>query len=129
MEKPSPRWIVFGVDMLIVLISGLLVVNLNSGNDLPMTPFNHITVRLAAVCVVYGIVMLCLHTYRYVARFSVIEDIYRIFGLVVISSVVLLANSLITSWVTGHSWMRFWNIFVIGVLAFGLMMCARLAVK
>lgn len=129
MEKPSPRWIVFGVDMLIVLISALLVVNLNSGNDLPMTPFNHITVRLAAVCVVYGIVMLCLHTYRYVARFSVIEDIYRIFGLVVISSVVLLANSLITSWVTGHSWMRFWNIFVIGVLAFGLMMCARLAVK
>ena len=129
MEKPSPRWIVFGVDMLIVLISGLLVVNLNSGNDLPMTPFNHITVRLAAVCVVYGIVMLCLHTYRYVARYSVIEDIYRIFALVVISSLALLANSLIINWIAGYSWIRFWNIFVIGVLAFGLMMCARLAVK
>ena len=128
MEKPSPRWIVFGVDMLIVLISGLLVVNLNSGNDLPMTPFNHITVRLAAVCVVYGIVMLCLHTYRYVARYSVIEDIYRIFALVVISSLALLANSLIINWIAGYSWIRFWNIFVIGVLAFGLM-CARLAVK
>ena len=129
MEKPSPRWIVFGVDMLIVLISALLVVNLNNDNNLTVYEYNHVTVRLAVVCLVYGIVMLCLHTYRYVARYSVIEDIYRIFALVVISSAILLANSLIISWVAGYSWIRFWNIFVIGVLAFGMMMCARLAVK
>ena len=129
MSRPSPRWIVFGVDMLIVLVSTLLVINLNNGNNLPPKILNHITIRLAAICLVYGIVMILLHTYRYVARFSVIEDIYRIFALVVISSAVLLANSLICYWTVGYSWIRFWNIFVIGVLAFGLMMCARLAVK
>lgn len=70
-----------------------------------------------------------LHTYKYIVRLSVVEDMYRLLALVVLSSIALVCLSGVHFTATGYAYFRLWNIFTVGMLTFTLCMSIRLGVK
>ena len=78
---------------------------------------------------VYGILSFVLGTSRYIIRLSVIEDTYKLVLLVGAASLTLSLASLVTYFTHGFAYFNFWNIFVIGVMSFTLMLLMRLSIK
>lgn len=130
MSAPSPRWLVLGVDLLLVALSCLVTYTFNPDTnyqtfglwDTPLT-------RGAIVFAVYMALMPLVHTYRYIVRLSMVEDMYRIVVLVVASSIFLALISGTCYAATGLRYFDLWNVFVIGLMAFSSLMLVRLAIK
>lgn len=91
----------------------------------PTTPLS-IT---AVVLLVYFISCKVMRTNEYIIRLSMIVDLYRLTLMVAVASFVLFVISLIVNTVTGLIYIRVWNIFLIGMLSFTMMMVVRLVVK
>ncbi len=127
--KTTPRWIILLLDMLIVLVSyaSTVVADIYSTG----TPGQSGTTLLVGLLVLlyYFIVTYISKSYTCVIRLSVIEDLYRIFMVVAISTVMLVLTDGIWLAFTGHSFIKFWNILVIGALSFSMMMIERLCIK
>lgn len=128
--KPSPKWMVFLADLIVVVLSCLCSFAFGSpkgteGSGLMVHPSIRCTV---AVCV-YAVFLLLFGTSRYIIRLSVIEDSYRLIQLVVTSSVVLTIITLICYITEGYLYFRIWTIFNIAVIAFALMLIMRLSIK
>jgi len=81
------------------------------------------------VMVVYYLITFLSKSYMFVIRLSVIEDLYRIFLVVAISTVLLIAINVLRLMLLGAPFMRFWNILIIGALSFSMMMIERLCIK
>ena len=127
--KTTPRWIILLLDMLIVMgcfIATVVADIYSKGSPIP-TP----TILLNAFIVfaVYFAVSLLSRSYTCVIRLSVIEDLYRIFIAIAISTLLLFVLNVIKLAVTGDPLMKFWDILVIGALSFSLMMIERLCIK
>lgn len=130
MAGPSPAWLVLGVDLLIVAFSCFITyafsptAGINHSGWL-CTPFAQGLVAFA----IYGLMMPLVHTYKYIVRLSVVEDMYRVVALVALSSLVLCVGA-IASWLSvGFAYFGVWNIFVLALLISTLMMFSRLAIK
>ena len=91
--KTTPRWIILLLDMLIVLVSyaSTVVADIYSTG----TPGQSGTTLLVGLLVLlyYFIVTYISKSYTCVIRLSVIEDLYRIFMVVAISTVMLVLNA------------------------------------
>ena len=125
---PAPRWMVLLADMIIVALSCVLIFTFNEapkGNNILYAPI----IKTAIVLGMYFIFSLKFKSFQYIVRLSVIEDIYRIALLVAMSSFTLVAMVFGTEVITHERYFSIWNIFIIGVFSFTLMMCMRLAVK
>ena len=68
-------------------------------------------------------------SFQYIIRLSVIEDVYRVVMLVVTASLFLSFIAFGLEFIVGQRYLSIWNIFIIGVFSFSLMMCMRLTVK
>ena len=125
---PAPRWMVLLADMVIVALSCVLIFTFNEapkGNNILYAPI----IKTAIVLGMYFIFSLKFKSFQYIVRLSVIEDIYRIALLVAMSSFTLVAMVFGTEVITHERYFSIWNIFIIGVFSFTLMMCMRLTVK
>ena len=125
---PAPRWAVLLVDMTIVAISCILTFTFNnyvSGDTLWYT----FLVKTLIILATYLVFSLVLKSHQYIVRLSVIEDVYRISILVIISSTILSVLAFSLEFIIGKRYYSIWNIFNIGVFTFSLMMCMRLTVK
>lgn len=130
MSAPSPRWLVLGVDLLLVALSCLVTYTFNpDSNYQTFGPWDTPLTRGAIVFAVYMALMPLVHTYRYIVRLSMVEDMYRIVVLVVASSIFLALISGSCYAATGLRYFDLWNIFVIGLMAFSSLMLVRLAIK
>lgn len=130
MSAPSPWWVVQAADLLVVAFSCLITFTFNrEAKDPGLGLLGYPPVKGVIVLLVYSGFMALTHTSRYVVRLSVVEDMYRVVAMVSSSSIVLALLSLGLIPVLGHTWMDLWNIFVIGVLSFTLMMFMRLGIK
>lgn len=130
MAAPSPAWLVLGVDLLIVAVSCLITYIFSptaslSGPGWMCTPFAQ---GLIAFCV-YAMMMPVVHTYKYIVRLSVVEDMYRVVALVSLASATLLVLAAATWFSMGFAYFGIWNIFVLALLISTLMMFCRLAIK
>ena len=130
MSAPSPWWMVLMADLLIVALSCFATFTFNHESSNPYlgwlgSPFAQGVVVFA----VYAALMMVTRTFRYIVRLSVVEDMYRVVALTVASSTVLAITSLVTSFAFGEAYFNLWNIFVIGLLSFTLMMFSRLGIK
>lgn len=127
--KPVPKWMVLVADMLLILFSCILTLSFGTHNDngdgFMFTP----TARAIVEFLVYAIMAMSLGTSRYIIRLSVIEDTYRLVLLIITATTILSAISLGTYAVFGFFYFSFWNIMVIGVMAFALMLLMRLSIK
>ena len=127
--KTTPRWIILLLDMLIVLTSYVATVIADMYSlHIVTTALNTLFVG-AIVVGVYFIVSYISKSYTCVIRLSVIEDLYRIFMVVAISTIILSIINAIWLAITHHELMKFWNILVIGALSFSVMMIERLCIK
>lgn len=130
MSAPSPRWLVLGVDLLLVALSCLVTYTFNpDSNYQTFGPWDTPLTRGAIVFAVYMALMPLVHTYRYIVRLSMVEDMYRIVVLVVASSIFLALISGTCYAATGLRYFDLWNVFVIGLMAFSSLMLVRLAIK
>ena len=127
--KPSPKWMVLLADLILITFSCALTLTFgahtNHGEVFLFTPF-------AKACfefITYAVLALVLGTSRYIIRLSVIEDTYRLVLLILSASAVLSLVSLCTYFIGGFFYFRFWNIFVVGVMSFSLMLLMRLSIK
>lgn len=130
MSAPSPRWLVLGVDLLLVALSCLVTYTFNPDSSFhTFGAWDTPLMRGAIVFTVYMVLMPLVHTYRYIVRLSMVEDMYRIVVLVVASSIILALISGACFAATGLHYFDLWNIFVIGLMAFSSLMLVRLAIK
>ena len=128
--RTTPRWIILLLDMLIVMVSYASTVFFGDIYSMHVVPVAiDIIVNAQIVLAVYFVVSYISKSYTCVIRLSVIEDLYRIFMVIAVSTILLACINIIFQVVGGKWLMKFWNIFVIGALSFSLMMIERLCIK
>ena len=127
--KPMPKWMVYLADMVIVAFCCIITLTFGIRNDNGSEWIYSPAARAIFEFAVYGLLSFVLGTSRYIIRLSVIEDTYKLVLLVGSASLVLSLGSLVTYFTLGFSYFNFWNIFVIGVMSFTLMLLMRLAIK
>ena len=127
--RTTPRWIILLLDMLIVLACFIATVVADMYSLHTVLPSQTILLNAAIVLVVYFAITYLSKSYTCVIRLSVIEDLYRIFMVIVISTLVLFGFNVVKLAVTGSPFMKFWDILIIGALSFSMMMIERLCIK
>ena len=127
--KTTPRWIILLLDMLIVMVSFAATVVANMYSSGTVSPSGTILVNAFVVVAVYFAVTYISKSYTCVIRLSVIEDLYRIFMAIAFSTVVLFVLNVGKSIITGTTFLKYWDILVIGALSFSMMMIERLCIK
>lgn len=127
-DKPSPKWMVFLADLFVIALSCALTLALGVHKVNDSIIYSPLTIALVEF-VIYAILVVVLGTSRYIIRLSVIEDTYRLVLLVVTASLILSLISLVTYFINGYFYFSFGNIFVVGLMAFSLMLLMRLAIK
>ena len=127
--KPSPKWMVYLADLAVIAFSCLCTFafgyHMQGGIGFLDEPIARCIIEFG----VYAVLSAALGTSRYIIRLSVIEDTSRLVLLIIAASAALSTISLITYFVAGYFYFSFWNIFIIGVMAFALMLLMRLSIK
>ena len=127
--KTTPRWIILLLDLLIVLACFIVTVVADMYSQHTVVPSQTILLNAFIVMAVYFIVSYLSKSYTCVIRLSVIEDLYRIFMVILISTIALIVFNVLKFALTGSPFMKFWDILVIGAFSFSLMMIERLCIK
>ena len=113
-----------------VLVACSCVVFIVSSLNSQVSPGAFVVVRnLVLVVAVYGLVTYLSKSYTCVIRLSVIEDLYREFVVVFVSTLILIAINLVYSAITNSVLISYWGIVYIGVLAFAMLTIERLVIK
>lgn len=127
--KPSPKWMVLLADLFLIAISCALTLSFSEARDASQSVIFSPLFKFLVCFGVYATLALLLGTSRYIIRLSVIEDTYRLVLLIVSATLVLSFLSLISVFTEGYAYISFWNICVIGLMTFALMLVMRLAIK
>lgn len=127
-SAPVPRWMVLVADMMIVVLCAFLTFFFNGCTQGEGFMFA-IPVKASIIASVYLAMDLWLKSYQYIIRLSIIEDVYRLTLLVLASSVFSVTSTIVLESVTGIRYFSIWNIFIIGMFSFSIMMCMRLLIK
>lgn len=129
-DAPSPRWMVFMADVLVVLLSSIITFSFNSHpTGMESGWIYSASAKTLIVTAVYAILCVAFKTNQYIVRLSVIEDVYRIVLLIGSSSLLLILSSLVMSDIIGYTYFSVWNMFIIAVFSFSLMVMTRLLIK
>lgn len=125
----APRWLVLFADLFIVSCSYFLLAL--SDVLLPGQSMDSLTFlrNWALVLVVYSLMIFFFKSYTSVVRLSVIEDLYRVFGVVLASTVLLIVINALLSANVDVPLMRAWNILIMGAIAFSFLTVERLLIK
>jgi len=119
------------VDLIIVASSCFITFTFSSMQQAPVNPHwlaSPIAIGMVVV-LVYGLTSKLVHSYEYVVRMSMVVDLYRLTLMVLLSSTWLVALSMVVYYSVGQVYVSIWNIFVVGMLSFTLMMVVRLMMK
>jgi len=127
--KTTPRWIILLLDMLIVIVSFVSTVVADMYSSHYVLPSGTILLNAFIVLTVYFAVTYISKSYTCVIRLSVIEDLYRIFLVIVFSTLILCGINVLKLLITGTTFLKFWDILVIGAISFSMMMIERLCIK
>ena len=127
--RTTPRWIVLLLDMLIVMVSYVATVIAGMYSAHTFNAPLSVLYNGFIVFAVYFIITYLSKSYTWVIRMSVIEDLYRIFMVIAVSTVLLVVLNAARLVFFDVVFIRFWDILVIGALSFSLMMIERLCIK
>ena len=127
--KTTPRWIILLLDMLIVMTSYVATMVAGMYSMHTVTAPLSILYNGFIVFAVYFLVTYVSKSYTWVIRMSVIEDLYRIFMVIVVSTLLLVVLNVARLVLFGVVFLKFWDILVIGAISFSLMMIERLCIK
>ena len=127
--RTAPRWVILLIDMLIVAMSYVMVMLADyyaRGTAYSSLP---LIVNALIVLSVYFMVIFVSKSYTAVIRLSVIEDLYRVIQVVVISTFILLFIDMAIVVFKGAPLYRFWNVLSIAAIVFTTMVIERLLIK
>ena len=127
--RSTPRWIILLLDMLIVMFCYISTVIADMYSLHTVLPSQTILTNAFIILIVYFTITYLSKSYTFVTRLSVIEDLYRIFMVIAISTIVLVGVNVVKLMVTDVTFMKFWDILIIGALSFSIMMIERLCIK
>lgn len=130
LKAPSPSKYVFLFDLLVVALCCFITYAFSPSASLQIpgwiyTPF----AQGFFAFLIYVALMPVVHTYRYIIRLSVLEDMYRIVVLSGMAICTMLFIASATYIYGGFAYFGLWNIFVMMLLTFTLLMLSRLAIK
>ena len=130
LKGPAPQWAVLFTDIVLVWAAAMLTFAFNpSAGPEPSTGIFSIWAKSLTVTAIYAIYMLLLRTFRSVIRLSTIYDTYQVAKTVILASLTILLLDAVIAW-TGHGhYIGTWNIFVLAVFAFAIMVTVRLMIK
>ena len=127
--KTAPRWLVLVCDLIIVAFSfALLALSDSSDVDVAQSPITLIR-NLAIFIGFYLIASYVMKSYTSIIRLSVIEDLYRVFLVVVISTIGLILVNILCLSIGGQELYRFWSILIVGAISFAFLVMERLLIK
>lgn len=125
LAAPAPRWMVLLADTMIVALSCILTFTYNTSAGLNYDALTKVFI----IVVTYMLTGLVFKSHWYIIRLSVIEDMYRLALHVSVSSLLLVLISVAVEVIAGDRYIGIWNIVIIAVFSFALMMCMRLLMK
>lgn len=128
-NTPSPRWILYTVDLIIVMFTALflwMIPESNFSSEPSAIPTAYLVIVGS-----YALMNLVTGSYRCVVRFSVTEDMFKAFWFVTLSTALVCILSLVYSLgTTAHKMLvELMPIVVIGCVSLSLMMLVRISVK
>ncbi len=123
-----PRWIILLIDMLLVACSYVVFVSSSLDPQVVRT-WPSIVRNFIIVVATYGLVTYFSKSYTCVIRLSVIEDLYREFVVVFVSTVILILLNLIYGAIAQEVLFSYWGVIFVGVLAFAMLTVERLVIK
>lgn len=130
MRTPSPQWLIFCMDILIVAFSSWLTLSFNADTTTHMSGWLFTMPAKALIIVaVYTAVMLAVKPYKSIVRLSSFQDTYRVALTVIFASLALTAVELACATFGQIRLIGFWSLFVLGVISFALMTVLRLSIK
>ena len=123
-----PRWMILLIDMVLVACSyGIFML---SGLDPKVDSSAFVVWRnLVLIVTVYGLVTYISKSYTCIIRLSVIEDLYREFVVVFMSTIILILINMIWAAIADNVLFSYWGVIYVGVLAFAMLMIERLVIK
>jgi FlaA1/EpsC-like NDP-sugar epimerase len=128
-KNTAPRWVVFAVDLLIVIVSTALVITsdfFRVGGSFAFSP----VVRGIFVVLGYVFVSLVTRSFACVIRLSVVEDVYKVIQLVFFSTVLLCLVNLIYNVNHPNAIMfSYWSLFFIATIVLSLTIAERSFIK
>jgi len=127
--KTTPKWIILLLDMLIVMVCFIATVVADMYSSHFVQPSGTILLNAFLVFAVYFAVTYLSKSYTCVIRLSVIEDLYRIFLVIVFSTLLLFGINIARLIIADAPFMKFWDVLIIGALSFSLMMIERLCIS
>lgn len=127
--KTAPRWLVLFVDLMIVSFSYFLLAAAEA--FIPGHASDALTFlrNWGIVLVVYFLMIVLMRSYTSVVRLSVIEDLYRVFGVVLGSTVLLLVLNVVLAACSVGSLTRSWYVVIMGIISFSFLVMERLLIK
>ena len=127
--KTAPRWMVLLCDLIIVVFAfALIALSDSSDVDVAQTPATLIR-NLAIFIGVYMLTSYVSKSYTSIIRLSVIEDLYRVFLVVVCSTILLIIINVLCLVIGGSELYRFWSILIVGAISFAFLVMERLLIK
>ena len=117
------------LDMLIVMTSYVATVVAGIYSQHTVTAPLSILYNGFIVFMVYFLVTYVSKSYTWVIRMSVIEDLYRVFMVIAVSTLLLVVLNAGRLVLFGVVFLKFWDILVIGAVSFSMMMIERLCIK
>ncbi len=127
--KTAPRWLVLVCDLIIVAFAfALIALSDASDVDVARTPTTLIR-NLAIFVGVYLASSYALKSYTSIIRLSVIEDLYRVFLVVICSTILLIIINVACLSLGGKELYRFWSILIVGAISFAFLVMERLLIK
>ena len=116
--KTAPRWLVLVCDLIIVAFAfALIALSDASDVDVARTP----TTLMRNLVIFLGVYLAssyALKSYTSIIRLSVIEDLYRVFLVVVCSTILLIIINVACLSLGGNELYRFWSILIVGAISF-----------
>jgi FlaA1/EpsC-like NDP-sugar epimerase len=126
-EAPTPRWVIFALDMLIVALASLMVLPYNLFGVSGSSGLYVYSLFLG----VYAIMNLIVGAYKCIVRLSMPYDLLKVFWCVFLSSVIITAISVSYGLLTAahHPLLGIVPVILIGTMVMSLMMSLRIVVK
>lgn len=127
LKAPVPRWIIYTIDLLIVVSSYFIILGADILRHVPYKSFDWQFLLITTA--VYAIVNYLTKGYQYIIRLTVLEDLLKAFITVTISTVILfIINFAISQFLQFHRF-SYWEIIFIATFSFSIISVSRLTLK
>lgn len=121
-KQNSPRWLIFLIDISIVIFSVLLAYMLRFNFAIPDVEYKPLPVVLGYVIVIRSVSFLIARSYAGIIRYTNIADTLRIFTMIFLGSIIFAVTNILTYFLVYHRFLIPYSIIIIDLLITSMLM-------